>query len=112
MATEIAVLVGGRIPPHANIMRGIHSFQVYRTRVVDLLKDDSDAALSYERPPRSLEREPLTIWVSRPFLRWLGWDKSCVLPFIDIGHRAQASLKVSKVLFHACLTLSTSPPMY
>ncbi|CAM9561025.1 unnamed protein product, partial [Laminaria digitata] len=27
MATEIAVLVGGRIPPHANIMRGVHSFQ-------------------------------------------------------------------------------------
>ena len=28
MATEIAVLVGGRIPPHKNIMRGVHSFQV------------------------------------------------------------------------------------
>lgn len=28
MATEIAVLVGGRISPHANIIRGLHSFQV------------------------------------------------------------------------------------
>ncbi|CAB1100595.1 unnamed protein product [Ectocarpus sp. CCAP 1310/34] len=27
MKTEIDVLVGGRIPPHPNIMRGVHSFQ-------------------------------------------------------------------------------------
>lgn len=33
MATEIAVLVGGRIPPHKNIMRGVHSFQVCGARI-------------------------------------------------------------------------------
>ena len=28
METEIAILVGRRISPHANIMRGVHSFEV------------------------------------------------------------------------------------
>lgn len=30
METEIAILVGKRISPHANIMRGVHYFQVCR----------------------------------------------------------------------------------
>lgn len=38
MKTEIDVLVGGRIPPHPNIMRGVHSFQVCRLAISSTLQ--------------------------------------------------------------------------